>query len=76
MPIPIPDGMRDYVRSYWGHYTALPETFTDDGGTTYNWKVIWNTFIDNNEFDLDVGAHRKQFTTPENYTWRNDALPS
>ena len=48
----IPAGMQAYVTSYWNHYTALPETFTDDGGTTYVWQDIWHVFIDNDLFGI------------------------
>ena len=75
----IPAGMQAYVTSYWNHYTALPETFTADGGTTYVWQDIWHVFIDNDLFGIDVGVgasgSRVTVRTPENYPWNNAALP-
>ena len=75
----ITAGMQAYVTSYWNHYTALPETFTDAGGTPYSWQDIWGVFIDNALFGLDVGVgasgSRVTVRVPDNYPWNNAALP-
>ena len=75
----IPAGMQAYVTSYWNHYTALPQSFTDDDGTAFSWQDIWNVFIDNDLFGIDVGVgasgSRSAVRVPDNYPWNNAALP-